>query len=426
VILTLEESLEMGLRNSKELLISNSKIAGYDAGVSQISSSMLPKLSLQGSYSRLSDVPPFQVFLPINPDPAANVKPTPITIQESFLDNYNLRVSLEQPLFTGFRLSSLKSAQNYNLSAEKFNYKTVKIEKIKNIEISFWRFYTSLQIVKIVSQNLKALKNHLINTEKLLENGFTTKNDHLKLKIEIGSLELNLEEAKNNESITRASFNKAIGLPISTDTKISVDEFTIDKYDSSLNELISDAVTNRNEIKESTIRLSAIKEKENAAKADWYPHLYAFGNYHYNNPNQRYLPLEDMFNDSWDVGLSLKWDLWNWGGTSAKVEQVRKEYLINEYNLELMKENIQLEVYNNYLNLKKTSKKIELSQLQVESAEENYRITKEKYYQQLATSTELIDAETALLNANISLITSRVEHKIGLSELNRSVGKGIE
>ena len=91
-----------------------------------------------------------------------------------------------------------------------------------------------------------------------------------------------------------------------------------------------------------------------------------------------------------------------------------------------MKENIQLEVYNNYLNLKKTSKKIELSELQVESAEENYRITKEKYYQQLATSTELIDAETALLNANISLITSKVEYKIGLSELNRSTGRGLE
>ena len=92
VILTLEESLEMGLKNSKELQISNSKIAGYDAGVSQISSTMLPKLSVKGSYARLSDVPPFQVFLPINPDPAANIKPTPITIQESCLDNYNISV----------------------------------------------------------------------------------------------------------------------------------------------------------------------------------------------------------------------------------------------------------------------------------------------------------------------------------------------
>ena len=189
---------------------------------------------------------------------------------------------------------------------------------------------------------------------------------------------------------------------------------------------MGDAVSNRNEIKETKLRLSAIKEKESATKGDWYPQLYAFGNYYYSNPNQRYLPLEDKFNDSWDIGLLLKWDIWNWGGTSAKVEQVKQEYLINEYNFELLKENIQLEVYNNYLNLKKASKKIQLSELQVESAEENYRITKEKYYQQFATSTDLIDAETALLNANITEITSRVEYKIGLSEYYRSIGSWME
>ena len=195
---------------------------------------------------------------------------------------------MEQPIFNGFKLSSLKSAQNYNLSAEKLNYKTVKIEKAKNIELSFWRFYTTQQIVKIVDQNLKALRNHLTNTEKLLENGLTTKNDLLKLRIEIGNMELNYEDAKNNVNISKASFNKALGLPINTETKIVVDEFILDKYQSSINELMTDALINRNEIKESTIRLNAVKEKENAARADWYPHLYAFGNYHYNNPNQRY------------------------------------------------------------------------------------------------------------------------------------------
>jgi outer membrane protein TolC len=194
-----------------------------------------------------------------------------------------------------------------------------------------------------------------------MENGLTSKNDLLKLKIEIGNMELNLEDAKNNMNIAKASFNKVIGLPLNTETEIEVDDITIDKFHNSLGKSMDEAVSNRNEIKETVLRLSSIKERESAAKADFYPHLYAFGNFYYNNPNQRYLPLEDKFNDSWDVGLSLKWDLWNWGGTSAKVEQVKEEYLINQYNLELIKEKIQLEVYNNYLNLKKTSKKIELS-----------------------------------------------------------------
>ncbi|MDX1699718.1 MAG: hypothetical protein R3250_03820, partial [Melioribacteraceae bacterium] len=59
-ILSLEESIEIGLKNSKELQISNSIIARSDADVSQISSTMLPKFSIKGNYARLSDVPPFQ------------------------------------------------------------------------------------------------------------------------------------------------------------------------------------------------------------------------------------------------------------------------------------------------------------------------------------------------------------------------------
>ncbi|MDX1702384.1 MAG: TolC family protein, partial [Melioribacteraceae bacterium] len=341
-------------------------------------------------------------------------------------DNYSLSASLEQPLFTGFRLASLKSAASYNLSADKINHKIVKVEKAKNIELAFWNLYTSQQILKLVDQNLKALREHLSNTEKLLENGLVTKNDLLKLKIEIGTMELNLLEAENNVSIAKASFNKILGFPINSDIKIEVDKISIDEYNPTIEKSLSEAVSNRNELKETKLRLNAIKERESAAKGDWYPQLYAFGNYYYNNPNQRYLPLKDEFNDSWDIGLLLKWNLWNWGGTSAKVERVKQEHLMNEYNFKLLKENIQLEVYNNYLNLKKASKKIELSEIQVESAEENYRITTEKYYQQFATSTDLIDAETTLLNANITMISSRVEYKIGLSEYYRSIGSWME
>jgi len=82
-----------------------------------------------------------------------------------------------------------------------------------------------------------------------------------------------------------------------------------------------------------------------------------------------------------------------------------------------------MDVYNNFLNLQRAIKKIDLSDLQVESADENYRITKQKYYQQLATSTDLIDAKASLLNAKTTLITSKVEYRVGVSALNRAIGK---
>ena len=106
---TLEQSIDTGLKNSKELKISNSKVIGYDAKITEIGSQMLPQLKLSAGYTRLSDVPDFSVTVP-----GFNKS---FNIQEVVLNNYQVKLSLQQPLFTGFRLSSLKSAAKYNYTA---------------------------------------------------------------------------------------------------------------------------------------------------------------------------------------------------------------------------------------------------------------------------------------------------------------------
>lgn len=415
--LTLKQSLELGLKNSKELKISQSKIDKAEAMVNDITSSMLPKISFTAGFARLSDAPPFEVDLPIFPEP--------VTIQESILNNYSMKLSVEQPLFTGFKLSSLKSASLLSFKAESINLEKDKSNKAVQIYDVFWKFYTADQIKILMAENLEALRAHVKNTEAMLKNGLVTKNDLLKLKVEVANAELKLVEAENNKSKLQVLFNKVVGLPLHQDTKLVMEEgnkeFTSDNY----LDLIDEAKINRHELKSAKLQLNALGEKESSAKADLYPQLFAFGNFYYNNPHQRFMPLEDKFNDSWDVGVSLKWNLWNWGGTSAKVEQARQDFIQFKNSFELMEENIVMDVYNRYLDVTKALKKIELSELQLESAEENYRITKEKYYQQLATSTDLIDAETAILNSKTSLLTSEIELQLNSIELENALGRKV-
>lgn len=415
--LTLEQSLELGLKNSKELRISQSKIDYAEAMIDDISSSMLPKISFTAGFARLSDAPPFEIDLPIFDEP--------ITIQESILNNYTMKLSVEQPLFTGFKLSSLKSASVLSYKAEKINLDKDKSNKAVDIYNTFWKFYTADRIKTLMAENLEALRAHVKNTEAMLKNGLVTKNDLLKLKVEAANAELNLVDAENNKNKLQVLFNKVVGLPLHQSTELIINdnnkEFSSDNY----LDLINEAKNNRQELKTAKLQLNALGEKESSAKADWYPQLYAFGNFYYNNPHQRFLPLEDKFNDSWDVGVSLKWNLWNWGGTSAKVEEAKQNFIQFKNTFELMEENILMDVYNKYLDVKKARKKIELSKLQLESAEENYRITKEKYYQQFATSTDLIDAETAILNSKTSLLTSEIEFQLNSIELENALGRKV-
>jgi outer membrane protein len=414
---TLEESLELGLSNSKELKISQSKVTASDAKISEAGSMLLPKFSLGASYTRLSEVDPFQITVPFSP--------VPIQIQESIFDNYSLQLSLQQPLFTGFKLMSLRKAAKYSFEAQSVEHTKEINEAALRIRTAYWNFYKTQKVLVLIEENLKALANHLKDTQEFLKNGLVTKNDLLKIDVQYSNLMRKKIDADNNVNLARVNFNKAIGLPLDEKTQIKTDDKCFDisiyKYD----ELLIEAFEKREELKSISLRIKAGEEYISAAQSGWLPSFYLFGHINYNKPNQRILPLENKFNSTWDVGVSMNWSLWDWGNTKAKTIQAEQQVIQTEEMLKLFKEGIEAEVYRNYLKLISEFDKVEVSRKVIESAEENYRITKEKYLQQLATSSDLIDAEVELLNAKTQLATSKVDLELAKAELEKSVGRKI-
>ncbi len=416
-VLTLEESLQEGLSNSKELKFYKSRIIQAEAGISEAGSKFYPLFTFGASYSRLSDVPPFTVTLPFSPNP--------VTLQEPVLNAFNFKLSFQQPLFTGFRLSAAKNGAEYNkISSElEFDYKTN--EEALKIQRSFWTFYKSDKVVKLINKNLDLLKENLEDTKNFYDNGLVTKNDLLKIEVRLANMELMLIEAKNNHETARAMFNKSIGYPLERKTEISAGDIMPDDKYKNPEALIREALDNRGEIKSHDQRIMAGREQQRAAGADWYPMVNLFGNFYYSNPNQRIQPLTDEFNDTWDAGIALNWTIWDWGGRSAREEQAAEIVKQAETRLGSLKDGIELEVYGKYLQLKARKEKVDVSKKALASAEENYRTIKEKYDIQLATGTELLDAEKDWFNARIDVETSLADYEIARIELEKALGRKI-
>src|ERR1035437_8288214 len=415
--LTLEESLQLGLKNSKNLKISRSKLLGSEAKITETTSQLLPRLSLNAGYTRLSDVPPFEVKLPIFP--------VPVKIQDVILNNYSVKVSLQQPLFTGFRLVSLKSASEKNREAVGADYDKDANEGDVNIINAYWNYFKAQKLKGYLDENLKQVEAHLTDTKNFLANDLVTKNDLLKLEVQYSSLQLKQIEAGNSLNTSRALFNKVLGLPISDQTEIDANdpklENTVYNYDS----LLSSAMQTRLELIAMDYRLQAGKENVSAAASGWYPSIFLFSDYYYSRPNQRILPALDKFKDTWDAGVTLSWDIWNWGYNSSQVEQARQNLNQLNTNNELLKENIEVEVYNNFMALNAALNKIEVAKTGIVQADENYRGILEKYNVQYATSTDLIDAETSRLQSQTDLINSLVDYETALARLLKSAGKKI-
>lgn len=417
-ILTLKESLEIGLKNSKELKISKSKLNYADSKLTEINSQFLPQFKLFGNYTRLSDnIPPFEVKMPFSP--------TPIRISEPILNNYTFKFGFSQPLFTGFKLLSLRNSAKLNLQASEHDFSKEENEAAFNIYNAYWNYYKAEEIRKVITQTLQQMEGHLKDTKSFFDNGLVSKNDLLKLEVQYSNTKLMLIEAENNLDLARIAFNKSIGIDLSSQTKVAASErsSSLEKYQ--LTEIITEAINNRKEIKSLSYRVEASKEGVSAAKSNWLPSLYLTGNYYYSNPNPRFQPAKDEFNSNWDLGVTLSWDVWNWGLTSSQVSQAEQTKVQLETNLDQMKENIQMEVYSNYLNLNKNDEKVNVSKEALTQALENYRVTSEKYNIQLATSTDLIDAETSNMQAETNLKTAEVDYQIAKVKLEKSLGRVI-
>jgi outer membrane protein len=298
-------------------------------------------------------------------------------------------------------------------------------EAALNIHNAFWNYYRTQEVRNLLEQSLGQIENHLKDTKNFLENGLVTQNDYLKLQVQYSNTKLRLIEAENNLEVARAVFNKTLGLSLESKTEIFVDEAEAKTVEYDLEDLVKEAKQNRDELQSLAYRLKAADENISAARSGWFPSVYLTGNYYYSNPNARYQPLTDQWNDTWDVGVTLSWDIWDWGLTSSKTTQAEELSVQTQASLEKLNDNIEVEVYQNYLNLFKSKEKVDVSRLSLEQASENYRITSEKYHQQLATSADLIDAEVSELQAATNLTSSLIEYNLAKVRLEKAVGRRI-
>lgn len=412
--LTLEESLQIGLQNSRQIKISESVLRNSDEKITEYSSQMLPKLSLGAGYT----------YMNLNDPTELGFGPAQIQVKNPFY-LYGMQLSIQQPIFTGFQLSSQKS------SAEN-NYKAMNSEHQKNInnkafEIysAYWNLFKAQKQVELIEEYTQSLNEDLRKTKDFVDNGLATMNDYLKLELQAANTMLQLIDAKNIREVSRATFNKSIGLALNDSTDIETNFISPQSTELSYEELILEAANTRQELKSMEFKILSGEDRITAANSNWWPKLYASGNFYLYNVNAETFSMDNEKLQLWFAGLSLSWDLWNWGYTSSKSAQAEEEVLQNKESLELLKEQIEIEVYNAYLTLNSNIEKIKVSQFAVLSAQENFRITKDKYDYQLATTNDLIDAEVDLLNSQTKLTIAQADYELAKVKLDLAVGRRI-
>lgn len=418
-----EEAIRIGLENSRALHSSLMKVEAADARSSEANAARLPSLKLGGAYTRLSDVPSFEVTIPPNVfGPGLPPQGVSFPLSQTVLNTYSMRATIQQPLFTGMRMEKSVDLAENNARAADQDYIKDKQDLIYDVRSSYWGLYKANEFGKVIDETVKQMEAHLHDVQNFFAQGIVTKNEVLKVEVQLSNTRVLQIDARNNARLAMLALDNVLGIPLTTEIEISSNVEEVPEMSGDVSALVGKALEARPEMKAMEFRIHAGEAAVGAARSSWFPQVYLVGNYYYARPNQRIVPTVDQFKDTWDVGVSVSMDLWNWGTTIHQTNQAEAQLAQARDAYEQLKDGVALDVTQSYLTLHQAGERVAVARSAVSQGEENYRITDEKFKSGLALNSDLLDAEVALMQAKWNYIQSMVDHELADARLRKAVG----
>ena len=421
--LSLDEAIAAGLEASPALHASRMKVESSAARAREIAAARLPAFRLGAGYTRLSEIPPFQVTLPISPNP--------IVVSQNYFNSWSLRLSAQQPLFTGFRLEAgTRSARMLEASAG-WDLTKDRSEFVFAVKTAYWGLSRARELESVVADTIAQVQEHLKDVRAFYDQGLLTKNEVLRAELQLSSTELMRIDARNAVEIARTSLNTLVGLPLETDLELTTQaeaaaapapDTALAPESAATQALLDTALAARPEIKASDFRIKASEANLKAARAGWYPQVSLAGNYYYLRPNPRILPALDKFRSTWDIGLAVSLDVWNWGQTRSQTEQARAQLAQARDARKLLEDQAVLDVTQSRLALARARDKIKVAAQAVGQAEENLRMVRDRFRQGVALNTDVLDAEVFLLQAKTSRTEAAIDLALAQARLEKALG----
>jgi outer membrane protein len=234
-------------------------------------------------------------------------------------------------------------------------------------------------------------------------------------------MELTLLDAQSNLSIATINMDLMLGLP--EDTQLAPDEAGFGLPGDAGTETGWElaALHNRKDISSLTYREKAAEATIRSTKGEYYPGIALTGGYIAAD-----IPNLLTITNAVNIGIGVQYNLGSLWKTGAKVEQAQARMQQITARQDMLTDEVRLQISQAYQSYLLSLKKIDVYGRAIEQANENYRITRNKYDNSLATTTDLLEADVAQLQAKLNHSFSQADALVAYKKLQQTAGMLIE
>ncbi len=414
VDLTLDDAIARGLAASHRLAEAAARGDAASAVADQRHAAILPQLAAQAGYTRTNHVEAFGLLLPNN-----QLK----IIYPDIPDNYRTRLDLQWPIYTGGRLDALERAARMEAAASADDLAAARADLRLEITRAYWALVTVAASLRVVDESVQRVDAHLRDVRNQLDAGLIPPNEVLSVEAQESRQRMLSIQARSMRDVAEAELGKLMGAPPGTAIHPVSTLDAPPPLTAAVGRLIEDATRDRSERAALARRVAAAGVRREAAAAGAKPTIAFGGGLDYARPNPRIFPRDATWRDSWDASINVSWPLFDGGRTRAEVAEARATVRAVEERLADFDATLAVEVRQRLSELESSRAAIEAASDAVRAAAEAARVVANRFTAGVATSTDVLDAHVALLQAELDHTQAMANARLADARLARALGK---
>ncbi|MFN8058417.1 MAG: TolC family protein [Vicinamibacterales bacterium] len=409
--LSLQDAIDRAIETSHRLAELEARRRAAAAGAATARAADRPLLDVVGGYSRTNHVEEFGL---VGPDGKLRV------IYPDVPNNLVGRLDVRWPLYTAGRTEALVVAADAESKASAVDQRTARADLVLEVTRTYWAAVSGREAVRTLRDSLARIDGHRAEAQARLDGGFVPPSEVLTVEAQQASERAQLVDAETVRDQTlvllRHFIGASPGTPIDLVQAASVPEAGPAATPAA-------AAPERPEHEALALRLTGAAARVAAARADSKPQLALTGGLDYSRPNARRFPRRDEWQDSWDVGISLSWPIFDGGRTKARVEAANAQADALREQLAELDARVAVDVEQRRLEVAASRARIDAAASAVRAATEARRVMRERYAAGVATNTDVLDAEALLLRTDLDHTRATVAARVAEAQLTRALGR---
>jgi outer membrane protein TolC len=386
---------DFGLRSSQFLAES------AEAARSAAARGRFPSVSANGVMVQLDNAPtiespiqdnltiPSPIRLPLLPSSFSF--PVPADLQQFELGEDKLTqatITASLPIYTGGRLTNITRAAESQVDAAGWTVRQTEQELKIRVAEAYVNVLRAQGGAEISDREVEAVSGYVRDVQNLYDQEMVAKSDLLSVQVfQAESQQRNLQ-IKNAVQLAQSFYNNMLGRPLDAPVDLEPLEPARAAPGETLESLTEKAIGNRPELNNLSAQTESLRYATKAIKGGLLPQVALLGGMIYVDLDT----LED--NTIGYAGVGASWTLFDSGVTRKQAESLAKRRISTEELLSQARTLISLQVRQTWLAREEAFNRLKVAQTSLDSADENQRVTRDRYREGMGTNTEVLEAET--------------------------------